>query len=125
MLVHDFIGADLGPWEFTEADKEAIALFTRPCIPVPFNEKGNPQLIADWFEDKITQAECEARLQEAYAAAKPAPLPAHYYRLDRPAALRALTEGVRRWGVEGALQADLPKLDVMVQVALLGEVKYQ
>jgi len=52
------------------------------------------------------------------------PLPEHWYRLHRAAALRAWEEGVKRWGVDWYDQVDAEREDVVVQLALLGEVRY-
>jgi hypothetical protein len=52
------------------------------------------------------------------------PLPAHWYRLGRSAALRAWEEGVKRWGVDWYDHTDAEREDVVVQLALLGEVRY-
>lgn len=52
------------------------------------------------------------------------PLPEHWYRLDRAAAIRAWEEGVKRWGVDWYEEADSTREDVVVQLALLGEVRY-
>lgn len=58
-----------------------------------------------------------------------AELPQGWHRLDRTAAVRAYLEGVKRWGVEwytgrGEHRADSTSYDVVVQLALLGEVRY-
>jgi hypothetical protein len=52
------------------------------------------------------------------------PLPKGWYRLDRAAAVRAWEEGVKRWGVGWYAQVDAIREDVVVQLALLGEVRY-
>ncbi len=51
-------------------------------------------------------------------------LPDGYYRLDRAAALRAIAHGAKRYGLEAAFEADADQLDAMIQLALLGEVRY-
>lgn len=65
-----------------------------------------------------------ARVEALWRAGEP--LPARWYRLDRTAALRMWEEGVKRLGVgwydsnehDGSLE------DVLLQLALLGEVRY-
>jgi hypothetical protein len=52
------------------------------------------------------------------------PLPEGWYRLDRAAAVRAWEEGVKRWGVGWYAEVDAPREDLVVQLALLGEVRY-
>ncbi len=49
-------------------------------------------------------------------------LPPHWFRIDRQAALRAWEEGVKRWGSDWR-KAD--REDTVIQLALLGEVKYE
>lgn len=51
-------------------------------------------------------------------------LPPRWYRLDRAAALRMWEEGVKKWGVYWYENTDGPREDVVVQLALLGEVRY-
>lgn len=51
-------------------------------------------------------------------------LPPHWFRLDLAAALKAWEEGVKRWGVDWYEQVDARREDVVVQLALLGEVRY-
>ncbi len=52
------------------------------------------------------------------------PLPKGWYRLDTAAALRAWEAGVRRWGIGWYERVDAIVEDVVVQLALLGEVRY-
>lgn len=52
------------------------------------------------------------------------PLPPRWYRLDRAAALRAWEEGVKRWGINWYDDVDGTREDVVVQLALLGEIRY-
>jgi len=52
------------------------------------------------------------------------PLPEHWFRLDRAAAIRAWEEGVKRWGVDWYEECDSTREDIVVQLALLGEVRY-
>jgi hypothetical protein len=52
------------------------------------------------------------------------PLPDGWHRLDTAAALRAWEEGVKRWGVNWYDKTDSEREDVVVQLALLGEIRY-
>lgn len=52
------------------------------------------------------------------------PLPEHWFRLDRAAAIRAWEEGVKRWGITWYEDVDGRLEDVVVQLALLGEIRY-
>lgn len=52
------------------------------------------------------------------------PLPPHWFRLDKAAAIRTWEEGVKRWGVDWYDQTDSTREDLVVQLALLGEIKY-
>lgn len=51
-------------------------------------------------------------------------LPEHWFRLDRAAALRAWEEGVKMYGEHWYEDVDARREDVVVQLALLGEIKY-
>jgi len=52
------------------------------------------------------------------------PLPKHWFRLDRAAALRAWEKGVEHWGATWYEDADASSYDAVIQLALLGEIKY-
>lgn len=52
------------------------------------------------------------------------PLPAGWYYLDQLAAKKAYIEGVKRWGLDWYKNSDAEGYDVVVQMALLGEVRY-
>ena len=52
------------------------------------------------------------------------PLPKGWFRLDREAALRAWEEGIKRWGVGWYEHTDSNREDVVIQLALLGEIRY-
>jgi len=52
------------------------------------------------------------------------PLPDKWFRLDKAAAIKAWHEGVKRWGVEWYEGVDSIREDVVVQLALLGEIRY-
>ncbi len=47
-----------------------------------------------------------------------------FFRIDRAMAIKAYIEGVKRWGVDWYKDGDGPRYDVVVQMALLGEVRY-
>jgi len=51
-------------------------------------------------------------------------LPKGWHLLDRDAAIRAWCEGVKRWGVEWYEEVDVDREDTVVQLSLLGEVRY-
>lgn len=55
------------------------------------------------------------------------PLPKGWYRLDQRAAVKAFCEGVRLWGVEwmDSDHNDARGYDVVIQMALLGEHRYE
>jgi hypothetical protein len=63
-----------------------------------------------------------AAAREAWRAGRL--LPAGWYRLDRAAALRAWEAGVRTWGVGWYGHVDAQREDIVLQQALLGEVRY-
>jgi len=67
----------------------------------------------------------ETHLREAILAWRTGQeLPRGWYRLDRAAALRAWEEGVKRWGVDWYENTDAAREDVVIQLSLLGEVRY-
>ena len=84
----------------------------------------NPQLGWLVFEhnDKEPDVSERKRVAALWRAGKD--LPPRWYRLDRAAALRAWEEGVKRWGVNWYDDVDSTREDVVVQLALLGEVRY-
>jgi hypothetical protein len=51
-------------------------------------------------------------------------LPPRWHRLDRAAAIRAWEEGVKQWGIHWYENSDGSKEDVVLQLALLGEIRY-
>ena len=65
-----------------------------------------------------------AQAMEAWVWGKGLPLPNGWYRLDRAAALRAWEAGIKRWGVGWYAQVDAQCEDIVLQEALLGEVRY-
>lgn len=52
------------------------------------------------------------------------PLPPYYHLLDAAAAGKAWVEGVKRKGLDWYENADSTDYDVVIQLALLGEIKY-
>ena len=78
-----------------------------------------------WEDDEKHRWGKEPNLNQALAAWRAGePLPEGWYRLDRAAALRAWEEGVKRWGVDWYHQTDAGREDVVIQLSLLGEIKY-
>lgn len=78
-----------------------------------------------WEDDEKCRHGEEPNLKEALRAWQAGePLPPHWFRLDRAATLRAWEEGVKRWGVDWYEEVDGSREDVVVQLALLGEVRY-
>lgn len=51
-------------------------------------------------------------------------LPEHWFYVDKEAAIQAYVEGVKRWGLEWYNNGDAERYDVVIQMALLGEVRY-
>lgn len=64
----------------------------------------------------------EAEAMRAWKAKEP--LPPNYFRLDKAATEKAWAEGCKRYGVDWYENADANTYDVVVQMALLGEVRY-
>ena len=111
-------------WMRTAADAE---IFARTCCG--YWARGvEHQSDLGWLvwesPDKCRPGE-EPDRDEALAAwqARTA-LPASWLRLDAAAALRAWVAGVRRWGEHWFQRADQERYDVVLQEALLGEVRY-
>lgn len=79
-------------------------------------------LVYEEADDKaVGEARCEI-VKKLWLAGEP--LPERWFRLDRAAALRAWEEGVKRWGIDWYEETDAQREDVVVQLALLGEVRY-
>jgi hypothetical protein len=51
-------------------------------------------------------------------------LPSGWFALDAEMAVRAWEEGVKRWGVNWYEETDSTREDIVVQLAMLGEIKY-
>lgn len=62
--------------------------------------------------------------KRCYGGAHDGNLPKGWYLLDRNTAIRAWCEGVKRWGMDWYEEVDAEREDVVVQLALLGEVRY-
>jgi hypothetical protein len=82
-------------------------------------------LVAECDEDERWPGEDEEERVKALWRAG-SDLPPRWYVLDRGAALRMWEEGVKRFGVEwyGGHHHDGACEDVLLQLALLGEVRY-
>lgn len=98
-------------WEFEE-DEQLSALMAREGVSF-LNQLDDEEL------DKLHQPALEA-----YAAGKP--LPKYYHALDEDGAKRAWVEGVKRYGEDWyeRPQTDANTYDAVLQLALLGEIKY-
>lgn len=78
-----------------------------------------------WEDDEKCHHGEEPNRVTAYKAWKSGEaLPEHWFRLDRAAAIRAWEEGVKRWGITWYEDVDGRLEDVVVQLALLGEIRY-
>ncbi len=51
-------------------------------------------------------------------------LPERWFRINRFVALRAWEEGVKKWGVDWQDHTDSTREDIVLQLALLGELRY-
>ncbi len=47
-----------------------------------------------------------------------------FYKLDTALALKAYEQGCKRWGVDWYSKADGPMMNIAIQLALFGEIKY-
>ncbi len=82
-------------------------------------------LVAEMDEQERYPGKTEtARIEALWRAGKQ--LPARWYRLDQAAALRMWEEGVKRWGVGwyDSPEHDGPREDELLQLTLLGELRY-
>lgn len=52
------------------------------------------------------------------------PLPDGWFRLNEAAAIKAYVEGVKQYGVDWFEFGDADSYDIVIQLALLGEVRY-
>ena len=86
-------------------------------------ERGSLCWEDDWQHD-VDEEPNRKEATEAWVWGKGLPLPKGWYRLDRAAALRAWEEGVKRWGVDWYEHTDAEREDVVIQLSLLGEVRY-
>jgi hypothetical protein len=79
-----------------------------------------------WEDDEQHRRGEEPDRAEAFRAWREpdAKLPDGWFRLDRATALRAWEEGVKRWGIDWYDKTDAQREDVVVQLAMLGEVRY-
>lgn len=78
-----------------------------------------------WEDDE--QHRCDKEPDRAWALAawrSGSDLPTGWFRLDRAAAERAFGAGCKRWGADWFEQGDATRYDVVLQLALLGEIRY-
>lgn len=74
------------------------------------------------FNDEGDYPVCDKDAIKAWRAGRA--LPEGYYRLDRAVALSAWKEGVKRWGVGWFHDQDATAWDIVLQIAILGDVIY-
>lgn len=74
--------------------------------------------------DKEIAAAERAYVAHQLEGASALSLPDKWRMLDRAVAIRAWEEGVKRWGVAWYQHTDGNREDVVVQLALLGEIRY-
>jgi len=83
-------------------------------------------LVYEMLGDGLTHVEEEDGFHlaavEAWRAREA--LPSRYFRLDHAAAVAAYNFGVRKWGERWTEGADSTSYDCVIQMALLGEVRY-
>lgn len=78
-----------------------------------------------WEDDEQHACGEEPNLVEALEAWRSdMPLPKGWFRLDHAMALRAWEEGVKRWGVDWYEDTDADREDTVLQLAMLGEIRY-
>lgn len=80
-----------------------------------------------WEDDEQHRSGTEPNREEALKSWRAGKLlPANWFRLDRAAALRAWEEGVKKYGFDwyGSNEHDATTEDVLLQLTLLGEVRY-
>jgi hypothetical protein len=75
-------------------------------------------------DDAMPTDKATREAKSCYGGAHDGNLPERWYLLDRDAAIRAWCEGVKRWGVDWYEDVDAEREDVVVQLALLGEIRY-
>lgn len=81
-------------------------------------------LVYEQEDDAMPTEKAIRAAKSCYGGASDGKLPERWYLLDRDAAIRAWCEGVKRWGVEWYEDVDAEREDVVVQLALLGEIRY-
>jgi hypothetical protein len=78
-----------------------------------------------WEDDEEHRPGDEPQRRKALAAWRAGTaLPSGWHRLDRDTAVRAYHEGCKRWGADWFENGDGERYDVVIQLALLGEIKY-
>lgn len=77
------------------------------------------------FLNQLSDKACKLLHKTAQDAVKNGtPLPQYYHLLDAAAAGKAWAEGVKKYGLDWYENADSNVYDCVVQLALLGEIKY-
>ncbi len=127
MFSHSYIGYwAYGRRPVTTAEDECEEDMgdTPPEALAPPANPRSAWLVYEMGDDGQPSNEDEDRAVLAYRAGQP--LPEGWHVLDEAAAARAHVEGVKRWGVEwqDGEHADAVGYDVVLQLALLGEVRY-
>ena len=82
----------------------------------------NAWLVYAQEDDAMPNLKAIAEARRAHRCGEP--LPARWYLLDRDAAARAWAEGVKLWGLKWYEDVDANREDCVVQMALLGSLKY-
>jgi hypothetical protein len=82
-----------------------------------------------WLGFEFDEATFDPRDEKRHAGAIEAwnagrELPAHYFRLDFECAKKAFNVGMRKWGQDWLEDADLPRIDLVLQWTLFGEERY-
>lgn len=127
-LKHTFtITVDVDPRWVDYLISEHTAIFSRPYYAGYWaqgmaHDSQLGWLVAECDESERWPVEDTARVEVLWRAGSD--LPPRWYRLDRAAALRMWEEGVKRWGVGWYDKCDGGSEDVLLQLTLLGEVRY-
>jgi hypothetical protein len=83
---------------------------------------GSGYLVYDHARDGMPTDIAIARAVRCHETNKP--LPDGWHLINREVAIRAWCEGVKRWGVDWYEKVDGPRRDVVLQLGLLGELRY-
>lgn len=81
-------------------------------------------LVYEHGDERKPDKKYAAEVEKLWREGKP--LPPFWFRLDRRAALLAQAHGAAKWGAHwyGDAHTDATSYDVVIQLALLGEVRY-